>query len=219
MNTRQLELQEPDAKLLYMGRSALSDKDIMSLILAGSDNKSKADKLMTASNFNFDGLSKYCYTDLKAFGLSHLQAIRCIAVIEFAKRMNIHRVDEQIQIRSSADIFTFMSPILSDLDHEEFWAVLLNRANRIIKKVKISQGGISGTVTDIRILFKHAINELACGLVVCHNHPSGNTSPSDADIRITQKIKETGNIMDIQVLDHIIIAKSEHYSFADNGQL
>jgi DNA repair protein RadC len=219
MNT-QLELQEPDAKLLYMGRSALSDKDIMSLILAGNDNKPKAEKLLTAASFNFDNLSKYCYNDLKnEFGLSHLQAVRCIAVIEFAKRMTVQRADEMTQIRSSANIFEYMYPTLSFLDHEEFWAILLNRSNRIIKRVKISQGGIAGTITDVRILFKHCINELACGLIVCHNHPSGNTSPSEADVRITHKIKEAATIMDIQVLDHVILAGENYYSFADNGTM
>jgi len=216
-----MELQEPDAKLLYMGRSALTDRDIMSLVLAGTDNKTRAEAVLKSAEHDFNNLSKFCYNDLKGFGLSHLQAVRCIAVIEFAKRMNIHNVDHKTQIKSSADAFNYMKPILTDLPYEEFWIVLMNRANRIIKRIKISQGGVAGTLTDIRIVFKQAITELASGMILFHNHPSGNTSPSDSDIRITQRIKETGVIMDIQVLDHIIISGDgmDYYSLADNGSL
>lgn len=221
MNTL-TELQEPDAKLLYMGRGALTDNDIMSLILAGTDNKVKASRVLQASSNNFDHLSRFCYNDLKGFGLSHLQAIRTIAVIEFAKRMSIHRTTDNMpsQVRSSTDLYNIMCPVLEDLDHEEFWVVLLNRANRVIKKVKISQGGISGTVTDIRIVLRECVNELASGFVACHNHPSGNNSPSESDINITKKLKEAGALMDIQMLDHLIIARgNSYYSLADNGQL
>jgi DNA repair protein RadC len=108
---------------------------------------------------------------------------------------------------------------MEDLPHEESWILFLNRANRVTGRMKISQGGVSGTVTDVRIVMKKAIESLASGLVICHNHPSGNNSPSDSDIRITQKIKEAGALMDIQLLDHLIIAGKEYYSFADNGAL
>lgn len=220
MNTL-TELQEPDAKLLYMGRGALTDNDIMSLILAGTDNKVKASRVLQASSNNFDHLSRFCYNDLKGFGLSHLQAIRTIAVIEFAKRMSVHRsMDNMEVIRSSADINSLIAPIIEDLEHEEFWVILLNRANRVIKKIKISQGGVSGTVTDVRIVLRECVNELASGFIACHNHPSGNNSPSDSDIRITQKLKEAGALLDVQMLDHLIIARgNSYYSFADNGQL
>lgn len=220
MNTL-TELQEPDAKLLYMGRGALTDNDIMSLILAGTDNKVKASRVLQASSNNFDHLSRFCYNDLKGFGLSHLQAIRTIAVIEFAKRMSVHRsMDNMEVIRSSADINSLIAPIIEDLEHEEFWVILLNRANRVIKKIKISQGGVSGTVMDVRIVLRECVNGLASGFIACHNHPSGNNSPSDSDIRITQKLKEAGALLDVQMLDHLIIARgNSYYSFADNGQL
>ncbi|MDX9729972.1 MAG: JAB domain-containing protein, partial [Bacteroidales bacterium] len=126
---------------------------------------------------------------------------------------------ENPQIRSSADVFGIISPLMEDLTHEEFWILFLNRANRVTGRMKISQGGVSGTVTDVRIVMKKAIETLASGLVICHNHPSGNTSPSDSDIRITQKIKEAGALMDIQLLDHLIVAGKDYYSFADNGAL
>jgi len=116
-------------------------------------------------------------------------------------------------------VFSIISPLMEDLSHEEFWILFLNRANRVTGRMKISQGGVSGTVTDVRIVMKKAIETLASGLVICHNHPSGNTSPSDSDIRITQKIKEAGALMDIQLLDHLIVAGKDYYSFADNGAM
>ena len=117
-------------------------------------------------------------------------------------------------------MFELMSPVLSDLVHEEFWVIFLNRANRVIGKMKASQGGISGTVTDVRLIMKAAIERLASGMIICHNHPSGNMHPSESDTRITQKVNEAGNLMDIQLLDHIIITSgSDYYSFGDNGLL
>lgn len=219
MNTL-TELQEPDAKLLKLGKSALTDRDVLALLIAGSGSYDKAYKLLDEAKYNFNTLSKFCYNDLKKFGLSHLQAVRTIALIEFGKRLAIHKViDDMPQIRSSQDAFNIFQPEFDNLQHEEFWILLMNRSNRVIKRLKISQGGVSGTTTDIRIILRHAINELACGIIIAHNHPSGNTSPSDSDIRVTQKIKESGALMDIQLLDHIVIGGSDYYSFADNGVL
>jgi DNA repair protein RadC len=126
-------------------------------------------------------------------------------------------VPDANHLKCSKDAAEIFLPILSDLAHEEFWVLFLNRSNRVIDRMKLSQGGISGTVTDVRIVMKKAIECLASGLIVCHNHPSGNLNPSDSDSKITQKIKDAGNLMDIQLLDHIIISGRDYYSFADNG--
>lgn len=115
-----------------------------------------------------------------------------------------------------ADIF---QSIIGELPHEEFWCIFLNRANKIIAKEKLSQGGLSGTVTDVRLIMKRALEVLASGIIVCHNHPSGNMEPSESDTKITRKIKEAGAIMDIQLLDHIIVNGKDYYSFADSGLL
>jgi len=214
------DLQEPDARLLYMGRSALSDNEIMSLIVGGSDNKTRAEKLLRKIDYNYVTLSKMSYQELKAIGLSHLQAVRVVAVTEISKRIQKAEIPDLPQVTSSRDIQAQLSPILADLDHEEFWVLFLNRANRVIATEKISQGGVSGTVTDVRIVLKRAILLQASGMIVAHNHPSGNTSPSDSDILITRKIKESAALMDIQLLDHVIIAgRGDYYSFADNGAL
>jgi DNA repair protein RadC len=152
-------------------------------------------------------------------GVGNTKAVIIAAALELGRRRKMAETAEHPQIKSSADVFNIVSPLMEDLPHEEFWILFLNRANRVTGRMKISQGGVSGTVTDVRIVMKKAIETLSSGLVICHNHPSGNNSPSDSDIRITQKIKEAGALMDIQLLDHLIITGKDYYSFADNGAL
>ena len=142
-----------------------------------------------------------------------------IAALEIGRRKQLSEATEKPQIKCSKDIFDIFQPILGDLAHEEFWVIFLNRSNKIMGRMKLSQGGISGTVTDVRVVMKRAIEYLASGIIVAHNHPSGNLNPSESDTKITQKIKEAGNLMDIQLLDHLIITDKEYYSFADNGIL
>lgn len=123
------------------------------------------------------------------------------------------------QIRSSNDAREIILPYFADLTHEEVFCIFLKRANRVIKIEQISKGGNSGTVTDVRVVLKSAVLNTASGMIVAHNHPSGNLIPPDSDIRITQKIKEAGLLLDVQLLDHIIIAGADYFSFADNGAL
>ncbi|HRR94201.1 MAG TPA: JAB domain-containing protein, partial [Bacteroidales bacterium] len=139
--------------------------------------------------------------------------------LELGRRRKLAELPDTVQIKSSRDVFELINPMLADLKHEEFWILFLNRSNRVINRMKLSQGGISGTVTDVRIVMKKAIEFLASGIIVCHNHPSGNLNPSESDSKITQKIREAGNLMDIQLLDHLIISERDYYSFADNGLL
>ena len=212
-----IDLQEPDAKCLYHGSRALSDSETMSLILAGLNPAEKVNKLLSAVSYNFAELGKYSYEELKNFGLSHLQAIRLIAVMEFSRRKALQVADSKPKIRQSKDAVDCIQPLIGELDHEEFWVLHLDRANNVIKRSNISKGGISGTVTDVRIVLKEAILCGASALIVAHNHPSGNLNPSDADSKVTLKIKDAGQLVDIQLLDHVIIAGKEYYSFADNG--
>jgi len=212
-----IDLQEPDAKCLYHGSRALSDSETMSLILAGLNPAEKVNKLLSAVSYNFAELGKYSYEELKNFGLSHLQAIRLIAVMEFSRRKALQVADSKTKIRQSKDAVDCLQPIIGELGHEEFWVLYLDRANNVIKRSNISKGGISGTVTDVRIVLKEAILCGASALIVAHNHPSGNLNPSEADSKVTLKIKDAGQLVDIQLLDHVIIAGKDYYSFADNG--
>jgi DNA repair protein RadC len=210
---------DPRQTILFSGIYSLSDADVLSIVISGRDAMNKAKNLLTKVNYNYMDLAKLSYHDLVNEGLSDLQACRVIANNEYSNRKASQVADEKPQIICSKDVFDIMSPLMSDLVHEEFWILFLNRSNKVLGKYKLSQGGISGTVTDVRIVMKRAIECLASGIIVCHNHPSEATKPSESDTRITQKIKEAGSIMDIQLLDHIIVCGKTYTSFADNGLL
>jgi DNA repair protein RadC len=208
---------DPREMLLFRGLYSLSDAENLSIVISGRSALDKAKNLLTTVNGNYRSIAQMSYYDLVREGLSYGQATRVIACNEYAKRKQYNIAIELDKITCSKDVFNIMSPILSDLPHEEFWAVFLNRNNKVLLKFKLSQGGLSGTITDIRILLRKAIEILASGIICVHNHPSGNLNPSESDTKITQKIKESAALMDIQLMDHIIINDKDFYSFADNG--
>jgi DNA repair protein RadC len=214
----------PREKLYQKGTSSLSDAELLAILIgSGTRKRSAVDlgrELLSMVNNNLNSLGKLTIGDLtKIKGIGNARAITIAAALELGRRRKLAEIPEMPQIKCSKDVFDLLSPVLSDLPHEEFWILFLNRSNKVINRMKLSQGGISGTVTDVRMVMKRAIEYLASGIIVCHNHPSGNLNPSESDTRITQKIKEAGNIMDIQLLDHLIISEKEYYSFADNGLL
>lgn len=210
-------LQEPKNKLEKKGSSFLSDSELLSFILSGSEPLTKAKSLLEKVNYNYFNLSKMNIHELKKEGLSTVQSLKLIAIFEFSRRKETTATPEKIQIKCSTDIKNVMIPYLSHLVHEEFYCIYLNRCNKIVSIENLSKGGISGTVTDVRIIIKKGIELLASGVILCHNHPSGNMNPSESDTKITNKIKEACNIMDIQLLDHLIISEDQYFSFADNG--
>jgi DNA repair protein RadC len=212
----------PREKLIEKGAAALSDAELLAILIStGTKSKSAVDlgrELLSLAGNNLNTLGRLDIADLRALpGIGEAKAVTIAAALELGRRRKLAEAPENGQIKSSADVFNIFHPLLSDLSHEEFWILFLNRSNKPINRMKISQGGISGTVTDVRIIMKKAVENLASGLVVCHNHPSGNNNPSESDIQITQKIREAGTLLDVQLLDHIIIAGSAYYSFADNG--
>lgn len=214
----------PREKLINKGMASLSDAELLAILISsGTKDKSAVDlgrELLNLVNNNLNSLGKLSVSDLtKLHGIGPARAVTIAAALELGRRRKLAEIPESFQIKCSKDVFELFQPLLSDLAHEEFWILFLNRSNKVINRMKLSQGGISGTVTDVRIVMKKAIEYLASGIIVCHNHPSGNLSPSEADNRITMKIKEAGNIMDIQLLDHLIITDKDYYSFADNGLL
>lgn len=212
----------PREKLIRKGISTLSDAELLAILISsGTRKKSAVDlgrELLGSVCNNLNSLGKLSVSDLLKFrGIGPARAVTISAALELGRRRNIAELPDAGQIRCSKDAADIFQPLLADLPHEEFWILFLNRSNRIIDRMKISQGGISGTVTDVRIIMKKAVEYLASGIIVCHNHPSGNMNPSDSDSKITGKIKEAGSIMEIQLLDHIIISGKDYYSFADNG--
>jgi DNA repair protein RadC len=212
----------PREKMLVKGIRSLSEAELIA-ILIGSGNLEESAvevsrRIMASVNNNLNELGKRTINDLQKFkGIGPAKAITIAAAMELGRRRKESEPDEKPKVVTSADCAAIFRPLLSDLQHEEFWILLLNRNNLVIDKMMVSQGGLSGTVIDVRIILKMALDKLACSIILCHNHPSGNLIPSEADKEITKKIKEAGKYMDIPVLDHLIIGNDSYFSFADEG--
>ena len=214
----------PREKLTIKGAASLSDAELLGILISsGTKEKSAVDlgrELLSSAGNNLNSLGKLSVNDLKKIhGIGSARAVTIIAALELGRRRKLTEALRSQKINDAKDVAEIFQPLLGDLPHEEFWILFLNRSNKIISKMKLSQGGINGTVTDIRIIMKKAIEHLASGIVVCHNHPSGNLNPSESDIQITKKIRESGKLLDIQLCDHLIISDKSYYSFADNGLL
>ena len=214
------EDDRPREKFMAKGRSALSDAELIA-ILIGSGNKNESavelsKKILSSVGNNLNRLGQLSLNDLMKFkGIGEAKAISIFSALELGRRRKTLGDDKTVKIESSITAFEALYPYLADLDHEQFYTMLLNRSNKVIDIVKISQGGVSGTVADSKLIFKSAVEKLASGIILAHNHPSGNLSPSQADITLTRKLQEAGKLLDISVLDHIIIANNEYFSFAD----
>ena len=214
----------PREKLLKKGIVSLSDAEIIALLIGtGSRKETAVDlsrRILLDADNDLNRMGKLTIRDLQKYhGIGEAKAIAIVAALELGRRRKSAAIQDKKQIKSSQDAYELMHPGLEDIHHEEFWIVLLNRGNKIIDKLKISHGGMTGTVTDVKIILKEAIDRRATGIILCHNHPSGNTRPSSADCNITRKIKNAAAYLDIQVLDHIIIGEKNYYSFADEGTL
>ena len=218
------EDDRPREKMLSKGRESLSDAELVA-ILIGSGNRQESavdlsKRILTSVNNNLNELATLSISDLMKFkGVGEAKAISIITAITLGRRTQLENAMIKPIINSSNSVFNIMQPIIGNLDHEEFWILLLNNSNKVIHKKQLSKGGITGTLVDVRMLFKKAVELLAVGIVVCHNHPSGKLKPSEHDKKLTHKIKEAGVVLDIKLLDHLIITESGYYSFADKGNL
>ncbi len=218
------EEDRPREKLMQKGRHALTDAELIA-ILIGSGTRSlsavEVGKLiLNAANHQLNELARFSMKQLMEIkGIGEAKAITIIAALELGRRRKAEEVKVKPKITSSVSVFELMKPELTDLDHEEFWVLMLSRANEVKKKVAISKGGVSGTVADPKIIFQKALEELASSIILVHNHPSGNLQPSQADVQLTRKMKEAGKLLDLPVLDHVIFANQGYYSFADEGML
>lgn len=216
------EEDRPREKLLSKGRHSLTDAELIAILIGSGTRKETAvelsKRILNEAENNLNTLGKLSVNDLMKFkGIGEAKAITIVAALELGRRRKESEVIKRDKITSSKDVFDILSPVFQDLPHEEFWVLLLNRSNSVIKRESVSRGGVAGTVVDSKIIFKSAIENLASSIILCHNHPSGNLKPSEADIKLTKKIKEAGTLLDIPVLDHIIITDSAYYSFADEG--
>ena len=215
--------EQPREKLKNHGAHVLSTAELIAILIATGTKEESAievsKKLVESSDNSINQLAKKELNELmKIKGIGFAKAVSLAAAFELGKRRKTE-VSNVVSIKSSHDIYTLAQPLIEDLKTEEFWAILLNRGNKIISKKRISHGGVSATVVDVKILLKYAIDELASAVIVFHNHPSGNSNPSAEDKLITQKIKNALTIVDINLVDHLVVTQDSYFSFADEGLL
>ena len=215
---------QPREKLLYKGQAALSDAELVA-ILIGSGNREESavdltKRILGSVDHNLRALGKLSIKQLMTFkGIGEAKAITIAAAMELGRRRGGEEAVKQNKITSSASVFEIMQPILGELAHEEFWIIYLNNSNAILQKQQLSKGGITGTLVDVRLTLKMALELGATALILVHNHPSGTLKPSVADKQITQKLKTAASSLDIKVLDHVIITEHSYFSFADENEM
>jgi DNA repair protein RadC len=212
---------QPREKLLLKGVNALSDAELLAIII-GSGNREEtvvelSQRILQSTGNNINQLGKLSVNHLISNfkGIGEAKAISIVAALELGKRRKSEEIIKQNRILCSKDIYNYFHPLLCDLPHEEFWAIFLNKSNKIIDRIKISQGGVSETVVDGKIIYKEAIARLASQIVLCHNHPSGTPLPSPQDDATTMRLKRGFNLLDINLIDHVILSDGKYYSYAD----
>ena len=218
------EEDRPREKLILRGRHALSDAELIAILLGmGSTEHTAVElaKIILAEVGNdLNRLSKMSINELKKFkGVGEAKAVSIVAAMEIARRRQATERIENIKLKTSNSAYNHLKQFMLDLDHEQFWMILLKRNLEILKTIHISTGGIAGTVADPKIILRHVIENLANGFIISHNHPSGNLKPSDADIRLTRRLKELADLLEVTLIDHIILSDNGYYSFGDEGLL
>jgi DNA repair protein RadC len=218
------EEDRPREKLSAQGRRALSDAELIAILIgSGSRSESAVElskRILHHYGNDLNNLGKASISELSRFkGIGEAKAISIIAALEVGRRRNDTETIVTDTVGCSKDAYNLMRRHLMDLNHEEFWVLLLNRSNKIISKELISKGGLSGTIADPKIIFNVALQRNAAYIFLLHNHPSGNLKPSQLDIDLTKKIANAGKLLDLPVLDHLIITNDGYYSFADEGLL
>lgn len=215
---------QPREKLRDKGKAVLSDAELVA-ILIGSGNRDESavalcKRILASVDNNLNELGKLSIQQLMTFkGIGEAKAITIAAALELGRRRRGEEALEKQKITSSKSVFELMQPILGELPHEEFWIIYMNNSNKIIQKTQQSKGGITGTLVDVRLVLKFALEVGATSLILVHNHPSGALKPSQADQQLTQKLKTASESLDIKVLDHVIITEKAYFSFADENMM
>jgi DNA repair protein RadC len=218
------EEDKPREKLEKKGKSVLSDAELLAILIGsgtvGQNAVSLAQEILQKSNNNLNELGKKNIKELqKHKGIGEAKAITIVAALELGRRRQISNIKERPTITTSRDAYNIIAPLLIDLQHEEFWILLINQANEVFGREMLSVGGTSSTVVDVKLIFKAAIDAKASAIIAIHNHPSGSLKASKEDIKVTNKIKSAGEMLDIKLLDHLIVSERGYYSFSDDGQL
>ncbi|MEQ9230954.1 MAG: DNA repair protein RadC [Cyclobacteriaceae bacterium] len=218
------EEDRPREKLLLQGRSALTEAELIGILLGSGNQKQTAvdlaKEILRSVDNNLNSLAKLTVKDLIKFnGIGEAKAITIVSALELGRRRKSEEISRKPIIKSSETAYDIMVGDLGDLRHEEFWILLLKRNNELIKKVRISAGGVAGTVADTRIIFKQALEELASSIILVHKHPSRKLKPSTADTQLTKRMVEAGKLLEISVVDHLITTDAGYFSFADEGMI
>jgi DNA repair protein RadC len=216
------EEDRPREKMLLKGRLALTDAELLAILLgSGSVGESAlalAQRLLADTGNNLHDLGKRSIPELcRLKGIGEAKAVTIAAALELGRRRQLSDIRERPRIGCSRDAFNTIAPLLTDLHHEEFWLLLLNKANEVFARERLSSGGMAGTVVDVKLLFKSALDARASGVIAVHNHPSGNLQPSQADIELTRRLRKAGELLDLPLLDHLIVSERGYFSFADEG--
>jgi DNA repair protein RadC len=215
----------PREKMLRKGVSTLSDAELLAILIgSGNSNESAvqlSQRILHFAGNNLNCLGKFTIKELtnEFKGIGEAKAVTIAAALELGRRRNDSERPRQEKILCSNDACLLFKPLLCDLHHEELWIALISRSGKVIEKMKVSQGGVNETSADVRLIMKAAINALASGIILCHNHPSGNLSPSHNDDTLTTRLQNAAKLMDIKLLDHIVIADNRYYSYADEGKI
>ena len=217
------EEDRPREKMAALGAENLTNAELLAILIGSGSQKESAVDLMKSvlsdCNNNLNTLGKMTIRDLCTYnGIGEAKAISILAACELGKRRQAETPEERPDLGTATRIYNHMRPVMQDLDVEQFWALLMNQHYRLIKKVRISLGGITETAVDVRIVMKEALLANCTILAVCHNHPSGNLTPSKADQELTRSIKRACELLNIYFLDHVIITDGQYYSFKEQGQ-
>ena len=218
------EEDRPREKMLLKGASSLSDAELIAILISSGNNNETAvqlsQRILNSASNNLNTLGKFSIKELMKYkGIGKAKAITIVAAMELGRRKSVAEPVKRETVRSSNDAFQVFYPVLCDIPHEELWVALTNHAGKVIEKVKISQGGLGETSADLRFIMKAAINTTCHGIILCHNHPSGNLQPSQQDDTLTSRLGKAAQLMNMQLLDHIIICDKYYYSYADEGKL
>lgn len=218
------EADRPREKMLLKGITALSDAELLAILIgSGTVGESAVDlaqRILASVENSLHDLGRRSVRDLQHFkGIGEAKAVTIAAALEIGRRRQLADLRKRHRITCSRDAFDAIAPQLTDLYHEEFWLLLLNRANDVVARERMSTGGSAGTVVEIKMVLKTALDARAAGMIAIHNHPSGSLKPSRADIDLTQKLFDAGKLLDVPLLDHLIVSEQGYYSFADEGML
>lgn len=214
----------PREKLVQKGRSILSDAELIAILIGSGNKKESAvelsKRILASVNHNLNELGKLSVNQLMQFnGIGEAKAVSIAAALEVGRRRRGGDAEKISKISDSKDAFELLYPLIGELQHEEFWIVYLNNSNKVIHKSQLSKGGITGTLVDVRLVLKQALEFGAVGIILAHNHPSGTVKPSHADKEVTEKLKKASEALDIKILDHLILTQHDYLSFADQGIL